>query len=157
MTKLVFAVLGVLPACSSNNSKPLDAHVSTIDGRATADASAHDSMLATNDAAAPASTVNVVPNCTGVQAADIAMTITTTDSDTFKPSTASISAGQYVKFTTSDDHNFQSQSGATAAHTFSSGAPGAQTVCLQFTVAGTFPFECVVHVDMGMTGTLTVN
>ena len=38
-----------------------------------------------------------------------------------------------------------------------SGAPGAQTACLQFTVAGTYPWECVVHAGMGMTGTLTVN
>jgi plastocyanin len=40
---------------------------------------------------------------------------------------------------------------------FVSGPAGAQTTCLQFTVAGTFPFECVVHAAMGMKGTLTVN
>lgn len=154
MTKLVLALLVVVPACSSNNNKPPDARASTIDGRAAADASMHDATPG-SDAAGVASTVNVVANCTGVQAADIAVTIKT-DADTFAPSTASIAAGQYVKFTTEDDHNLQSEPGATAANTFSSGAPGSQTVCLQFTVAGTFPFECIVHASMGMTGTLTV-
>lgn len=99
----------------------------------------------------------VVPDCTGVAAGDIGATIGTTESDTFSPATATIAAGQYVKFSTTGDHNFESQPGAAASAAFSSGAPGSQTTCLQFTVAGSYPFECVVHASMGMTGTLTVN
>jgi plastocyanin len=100
--------------------------------------------------------VIVVPNCTGVDGDAIGASITTSGI-TFSPTTATITAGQYVKFTTSGDHNFQNQPGAAAASTFVSAAPGSQTTCLQFTVAGSFPFECVVHAGMGMTGTLTVN
>ena len=99
----------------------------------------------------------VVPNCTGVDSNAIGASITTTPSDTFSPNTATITAGQYVKFTTTGGHNFQNQPGAPADSTFESGAPGPQTACLQFTVAGSYPYECVVHVSMGMTGTLTVN
>jgi plastocyanin len=81
----------------------------------------------------------------------------TTSGDTFSPSTATIAAGQYVKFTTDGGHNFQNRPNAAADATFVSGAPGPQTACLQFTMAGSYPYECVIHAGMGMTGTLTVN
>jgi plastocyanin len=111
-----------------------------------------------SDATGGASTVNVVANCTGVAAADIATTITTDNTNNvFTPATATITHGQYVKFTTTGDHNFQNQPGAASTSTFNSGSPGAQTACLQFTAAGSFPFECVVHASIGMLGTLTVN
>jgi plastocyanin len=97
-----------------------------------------------------------VPDCTGVDSNAIGASISTSG-DSFSPNTMSITAGQYVKFTTDGGHDFQNRPGATADNAFVSGAPGPQTTCLQFTVAGSYPFECVVHASMGMTGTLTVN
>ena len=150
-------VLVAVAACNSDNNKSTDATTSVaIDSHLTDSAVAHDATVM-HDAPQVPSTVNVVAKCTGIGSADIGANITTTDEDTFQPSTATIKAGQYVKFTTTDDHNFQNQPGAAAAATFSSGAPGSQTTCLQFTVAGSYPFECVVHAGMGMLGTLTVN
>ena len=144
--------LVALVACSNDNTKAIDAP-RPADGRA-ADAAGSN---VPKDAAKVPSTVIVVPNCTGVGSGDIGVTIGTTASDTFSPATATITAGQYVKFTTTDDHNFQNQPGASGSDTFSSGSPGAHTACLQFTVGGSYPFECIVHAGMGMVGTLTVN
>lgn len=150
MSKLAWIIAAAaLAACGSSTNTP--------DAPKTSDAHGADAP-APKDAMPDASqsTVKVVANCTGVAAADIGTTITTSG-NTFSPSTATITAGQYVKFTTTGPHNFQNQSGAPANATFNSGSPGAQTSCLQFTVAGSYPFECIVHVGMGMTGTLTVN
>jgi plastocyanin len=154
----VLALVALL-ACNSNNNKspdarstpPVDSHVAMIDSPV-----AHDAFVQ-HDAPSVPSTVIVVADCTGIGSADIGANITTTDEDTFNPSTATIKANQYVKFTTTGDHNFQNQPGAAPSATFSSGAPGSQTTCLQFTVAGSYPYECVVHASMGMLGTLTVN
>jgi plastocyanin len=150
----------VASACSTNNNKATDAPVAIdshrpVDAAAVVDAVVQDAKVFL-DATIPSSVI-VVAGCTNVAAGDIAATITTTASDTFNPATATIAAGQYVKFTTAGDHNFQNQPNATAENKFVSAAPGAQTTCLQFTVAGSYPFECVVHASMGMKGTLTVN
>lgn len=144
MSKLAYLlVAAALVACGGSSSSP-DAPVSH-------DAPGRDAPGA--DAAQ--STVKVVADCTGVAATDIGTSITTSG-DTFSPSTATIAAGKYVKFTSTGPHNFQNQTGAPTNATFNSGTPGPHTACLQFTVAGSYPFECVVHVNMGMTGTLTV-
>jgi plastocyanin len=162
-TKLITLILAAAAACSSNNGKAADAPNKTF-----MDAPNKVFMDAPNkvfmDAAkvfmdAPAqSTVNVVANCTNVSAADIGATITTAaNADAFSPTTATITHGQYVKFTTTGFHNFENQVGAPATATFVSGSPGSQTACLQFTVAGSYPFQCEIHGSMGMVGTLTVN
>jgi plastocyanin len=143
-------------ACHSSPSKSVDAPAAQ-DAATTPDGSRADAANADASVDAPAtSSVIVVPNCTGVSTGDIGVNITTSGL-TFSPSTATITAGQYVKFTTTGTHNFQNQPGAPADSTFNSGTPGPQTSCLKFTTAGSFPFECVVHASMGMTGTLTVN
>ncbi len=152
MIRDVLVILILNTTACSNSATPVDAKL--IDGKTVDAVRVIDAPKATD--AAQMSTVVVVANCTGVATGDIATTITTSGF-TFSPNTATIAAGKYVKFTTSGNHNFQNQPGATAASTFSSGSPGSQTNCLQFTVAGTYPFECIVHAGMGMTGTLTVN
>lgn len=157
MSKLAwFAALAALAACGGSNTNPIDA-AAKHDGRPADGPRGTDAPHADAPPAdASMSTVNVVANCTGVAAGDIATTITTSGF-VFSPSTATIPAGKYVKFTTTGPHNFQNQSGAPANATFNSGPLGPQTACLQFTVAGSYPFECIAHVNMGMTGTLTVN
>lgn len=150
------ALLGAivaLTACGSSSPSKMDA-AKPLDGTSGADAKVF--LDGARPDAPSMSTVHVVANCTGVAAGDIAATITTSGFS-FSPSTATIAAGQYIKFTTAGNHNFQNQPGAPADAMFDSGPPGAQTACLQFTVAGSYPFECVVHASMGMTGTLTVN
>jgi plastocyanin len=159
MTTTTTAVLVLLLAsCSSSSSKSVDASPTSdahhTDGPRLSDGGDH--LDARPIDAAQASSVTVVANCTGVTNAEIAATITTSGT-TFTPSTATIAHGKYLKFTTTGFHNFQNIPSAPANATFSSGSPGAQTACLLFTVAGSYPFECVVHAGMGMTGTLTVN
>ena len=147
MKSMVSLAMVMAAACGSSSTSKIDAPRSG--DASTADAKVfQDAMVM--------STVHVVPNCTGVATTDIGATVITSGF-TFNPTTPTIAAGQYVKFTTTSNHNFQNQPGAPPDAMFSSGAPGAQTACLQFTVAGTYPFECVVHASMGMTGTLTVN
>jgi plastocyanin len=152
-------VLVALSACSNSGGSVSDAP-KVADSHAPKDAASDGPADAHPDAhvppdAAMMSSVVVVPNCTGVTSGEIGVTITTSGF-TFSPSTATIAAGKYVKFTTTGFHNFQSKPSAPANKTFSSGPAGAQTACLQFTLAGSYPFECVVHASMGMTGTLTV-
>jgi len=148
MKSLAWIVVLAAAACSSSNTTKMDAPRPL-------DASNLPDSKVFQDAPVP-STVNVVANCTGVATADIGATVITSGF-TFNPTTPTITAGQYLKFTTTGNHNFQNQPGAPADSVFDSGAPGAQTACLQFTVAGSYPFECVVHASMGMVGTLTVN
>ena len=148
-------VLLLAAACDGGSNKPADAPATTDGPPRDALADVPVAPDAAPDAAVP-STVHVVPGCTGVSTGDIAATITTVGF-AFSRTAATIPAGAYVEFTTTGFHNFQNQPGAPADATFSSGSPGAQTACLQFTVAGSYPFECVVHAGMGMTGTLTVD
>jgi plastocyanin len=155
LNKLTFLVVVAGAACSSKNkgsidAPPRDAPKVFMDAPHVFMDAPHVFM----DAPVP-STVIVVPNCTGVANKDIGANIGTTAADTFLPTTATFTHGKYVKFTTAGTHNFQNQPGAAADAMFVSGPAGAQTTCLQFTVAGTFPF--VVHAAMGMKGTLTVN
>jgi plastocyanin len=151
MQRLLLALLATA-ACHSS-SKQIDATTKN-DGKAVDSPRSVDAKVFMD--APPMSTVNVVANCTGVAMGSIAANITTSGL-TFSPATATITAGQYVKFTTTGFHNFQNQPGAPPTATFVSGPAGAQTACLQFTVAGSYPFECVIHAGMGMKGTLTVN
>jgi plastocyanin len=158
LTTMIFLCAAVA-GCSSNNTKAADAAKGGSDAPKGSDAKVfNDAPKVFNDAPV-VSTVNVVANCTGIGSADIGATITTATGggDTFNPTAATITAGQYVKFTSMGDHNFANQPGAAANAVFSSGTPGPTNVaCLQFTVAGTYPFECIVHAPM-MVGTLTVN
>jgi plastocyanin len=149
--KTLILILAATAACSSSN-KATDAPKSGSDAKGTDAKVFMDAAKVFMDAPI-ASTVNIV-TCTG---ASIAQTITTTANDTFMPTTATIAANGIIEFTTTDDHNFENKPGAPANALFRSANPGSQTVCLQFTVAGTFPFQCDVHGGMGMVGTLTVN
>jgi len=96
--------------------------------------------------AAPASVLAVEP-CTGESA-----TIESTGGFRFAPNTATITAGQIIKFTNGSTHSIvpvmpMSDSGFTVGF-------GA-TKCLRFTKAGTFNYRCNPHTSM--TGSITVN
>ena len=97
-----------------------------------------------------AATVSEV-SCTGITPA--ASIMTTDASFSFMPSTATITAGGVVKFTTSLSHNIVPNPSAPKTD------PGItvgfnKTVCLKFSAAGTYGFMCMPH---GFTGSVTVN
>jgi plastocyanin len=70
----------------------------------------------------------------------------------FSPTTATVSAGDTVTWTNSDDisHNATAVDNAWASGTISSGASTSVT----FDTAGTFDYRCTIHPDM--TGTVVV-
>lgn len=101
------------------------------------------------------STVEVVDCATVVSSA----TVTATDLKTFSPSSVSIPVNSVVKWISSSSlrHTVTSGTAGTPDGKFdqellSSGS----TVCLKFTVAGTYNYYCTPHFSMGMTGVVTV-
>lgn len=96
---------------------------------------------------APASTVMEV-TCPAQPATTFA-----TQATAFSPSTATITAGQIVKFVSTATHPIGPLPGSTETDPGISVAEG-QTKCLKFMTAGTFKFICKVHSYLG---TLTVN
>lgn len=109
------------------------------------------------------STVNVV-DCNTVTPST---TVTVGSSNAFVPSTApSIPVNGVVKWTTTSslDHTVTSGtvsgSGSTAVATpdgkFNQTLNPGQTVCLQFTTAGTYSYYCNFHYMEGMIGSVTV-
>jgi hypothetical protein len=82
----------------------------------------------------------------------VAATITTTSSAYVPPSTT-INAGETIEFNPGGaPHDMVSGTVASPDGLFAT--PTGDTVCLQFNVAGTYPFFCSVHT---FTGSITVN
>jgi plastocyanin len=96
------------------------------------------------------SSVQVVDCASATVAATIDSTMTPF---TFTPNTATINAGEVVKFISDPIHNVLSGTPPTTDGKFST--TDGSTVCLKFTEAGSFPFFCMHHTSM--TGTITVN
>ncbi|MCB9559898.1 MAG: hypothetical protein H6709_05420 [Kofleriaceae bacterium] len=124
----------------------IDADTSAPD----ADTSGPDAMPAPD--AAP-SNVQVV-DCAGLPTTDL-----TTSGFNFSPmGDITIAVDGVIKFIpqAQNFHNFASASGAPADKQFRSGAVGhSNTVCLKFTVAGSYPFVCEAHPTM-MNGNVVV-
>ena len=79
--------------------------------------------------------------------------------DAFAPKAVTIKVGQTVRWTwAGGSHNVVSGTTcATSDGNFRSGSPQeGGTFDHVFEVAGTFPYYCEVHCDMGMTGTVVV-
>ena len=94
-----------------------------------------------------------VPGFPKVRAADVVVKMT--GSLTFSPSASTINAGDSVTWTniTSTQHNTTSTTKLWASSTSGLGL----TFTHQFTNSGSFPYECTLHVNEGMTGKITVN
>lgn len=83
-----------------------------------------------------------------------ANSVNATTSDTFDPSSLSVSAGTTVSFVfASTGHNvtFNAVAGSPADIT---GSNSNTTITRTFNTAGTFPYQCTIHA--GMTGTVIV-
>ena len=121
LVRASLVALIMLAACSSNSNSN------------TPDAAAATAMAVT---------------CPATPAASIA---TDDNTNAFKPTTASISVGQIVKFTMSSTHNLvpDPPKATDAGLMVGLGA----TTCLMFTKAGTFNFKCGIH---GFEGAVTV-
>lgn len=77
-----------------------------------------------------------------------------TSSNTFTPNTLTITVGDTVRWTnTGGFHNVVADD-----NSFTSGAPSSSPWVYEFvfTVVGSFPYSCEVHVALGMTGVITV-
>lgn len=91
--------------------------------------------------------------------ADANVVNVTIQPNTFAPASLTIKVGQTVRWTwEGGTHNVVSgQTCADSDGNFRSGSPqGGGTFDHTFAVAGTFPYHCEVHCDMGMTGTIIV-
>lgn len=88
----------------------------------------------------------VIVDCVGVASPFVL----TTSGTAFSPGgDISLSVGGVIQFSTTGFHNFASPANAPADKRFRSGQLGHDdTVCLQFTAAGTFPFLCEAHPSM---------
>lgn len=82
----------------------------------------------------------------------------TVSSNRFTPETVQVKVGQTVRWTwQSGSHDVKSGTSCTADGTFDSGDPQVSGVFeRKFEAAGTFPYFCTPHCQMGMTGTVVV-
>jgi len=140
-----FAVCAVvLAACGSGSNSAKKSDAAVADGKHV-DAKPVDAKPADAPPDAPHHVLAV--SCTGITP-DATVT---TAGDSYSPTATTITTNQIVEFQMPSAHNVVSI-GTNIDSGLSVGF--GQTGCLQFTVAGTYEFECSVHL---FTGTVTVN
>ena len=91
-------------------------------------------------------------------------TVNVNANNTFSPSTVTIAAGGTVTFTNlgglhnvvADDGSFRCANGCDGSGGDGNAAANAWSVTITFPTAGSVPYNCEVHVAVGMTGTVIV-
>jgi plastocyanin len=92
-----------------------------------------------------ASTVQLIPDCTGIPNPDVTVSAA---SGSYMPQNPTLQVNQVLRFEPGDPfHDMTANNGEFAT-------PLGQIARLRFTAAGSFPVRCSVH---GFTGTITVN
>ena len=108
-----------------------------------------------DDSGTTPSTVTVV-DCSTITSA---VTVTATPQYAFTPSSVTIPVNNVVRWISDSNlaHTVTSGTGPPTDGKFDQPlTTNGSTVCLQFTVAGTYNYYCTPHYSMGMTGIVTV-
>jgi len=101
-----------------------------------------------------ATVVVAVLSCSIASRAATAVVLVGSGGDHFVPATTNISAGDRVIWSwVGNNHNSVSTTGLWASSVTNTGASFTNT----FNSAGSFPYECTIHVSFGMTGTINVS
>lgn len=147
---LASVALALLAACGGEDEQlPPDGAV-VVDAPAVVDAPPNDGVVvdAPIDAAPvvdAASSVQVIPNCTGVPNPDLTVSAA---SGSYMPANPTITVNDIIRFEPgSPVHDMDAANGEF-------GTALGEITCLRFTAAGTFPVRCSVH---QFTTTITVN
>ena len=95
-----------------------------------------------------------------------AATVTATGSSTFSPQNVPIAVNDVVRWISASTIAHTVTSGIVTSGTVTTATPDGKfdqplltigsSVCLKFTVAGTYNYYCTYHYQMGMTGVVTV-
>ena len=91
------------------------------------------------------SSVQVIPNCTGIPVGQEDHVITVSMGSAFSPQNSTIQVNDVVRFEPGGFHDIDSPGNFDT--------PPNQVSCLRFTAAGTFPIQCSIH---QFTGSITV-
>lgn len=147
---LASLALALLAACGGEDEQlPDDAAATVVDSPVVVDAPPNDGVIvdAAIDAALPidaASTVQLIPNCTGIPNPDLTVSAAT---GTYVPANPTIGVNDVIRFEPgSSVHDMDADNGEF-------GTALGEITCLRFTAAGTFPVHCSVH---QFTTTITV-